>query len=39
MIINNIEVNSPEHLEELIANMDESSKEGLRILYESEQSE
>jgi hypothetical protein len=36
MIINEIEVTSPEHLEELIADMDEGSKEGLRLLYSSE---
>lgn len=36
MIINQIEVQSPEHLEELIADMDESSKEGLRLLYQQE---
>jgi hypothetical protein len=37
MIINEIKVQSLEHLEELIAEMDESSKEGLRILYQLEQ--
>lgn len=37
MIINEIEVQSPEHLEELIADMDEGSKEGLRVLYGEEQ--
>ncbi len=36
MIINNVEVQSDQHLEELIAHMDEGSKEGLRILYEQE---
>jgi hypothetical protein len=37
MTINSIEVQSPEHLEELLVEMDESSKEGLRILYQQEQ--
>jgi hypothetical protein len=37
MIINNVEVQSQEHLEELIAELDESSKEGLRKLYQEEQ--
>jgi len=37
MTINEIQVESLEHLEQLIANMDESSKEGLRVLYEKEQ--
>jgi hypothetical protein len=37
MVVNGVKVLSPEHLEELISNMDESSKEGLRILYEEEQ--
>lgn len=37
MTINNVEVQSQEHLEELIKDMDESSKEGLRILYQEEQ--
>ncbi len=36
MIINNIKVQSEEHLEELIAELDESSKEGLRLLYKEE---
>jgi len=35
MIINQIEVQSPEHLEELTAHMDEESK-GLRTLYQEE---
>jgi len=38
MTINEVQVQSLEHLEELIANMDESSKEGLRILFQEEQS-
>jgi hypothetical protein len=38
MIINNVEVQSEQHLEELIAHMDEGSKEGLRLLYQEEQS-
>jgi len=37
MTINNIEVQSEGHLEELISELDESSKEGLRILYKQEQ--
>lgn len=37
MIINDVEVQSLEHLEELITDMDESSKDGLRILYQQEQ--
>lgn len=37
MIFNNIEVKSEEHLEELIAELEDSSKEGLRILYQKEQ--
>lgn len=37
MIINSIEVQSLEHLEELIAEMDEESKIGLRALYQEEQ--
>lgn len=37
MTINEVEVQSPEHLEELIADMDEGSKEGLRALYQEEQ--
>lgn len=36
MIINEIEVQSSEHLEELIADMDQGSKEGLRLLYSEE---
>lgn len=36
MIINGVEVKSQEHLEELIVELDESSKEGLRILYQEE---
>ena len=36
MIINQIEVQSPEHLEELTAHMDEESKQGLRTLYQEE---
>lgn len=36
MTINSVEVQSPEHLEILIADMDESSKEGLRQLYQEE---
>jgi hypothetical protein len=36
MIVNDIEVQSPEHLEELITDMDEGSKEGLRALYAQE---
>jgi len=36
MIINSIEVQSLEHLEELIAEMDEESKIGIRILYQEE---
>lgn len=38
MIINEVEVQSEQHLEELIADMDEGSKEGLRVLYQQEQS-
>lgn len=37
MIINSIEVQSIEHLEELIKDMDEGSKEGIRKLYQEEQ--
>ena len=37
MTVNEIEVQSAEHLEELIVDMDQGSKEGLRILYSSEQ--
>jgi len=33
MIINGIEVQSAEHLEELILNMDEDSKVHLRLIY------
>ena len=36
MTINGIEVQSSEHLEELIADLDEESKQGLRVLYEQE---
>lgn len=36
MIINQVEVQSSEHLEELIAHMDEESKQGLRELYQLE---
>lgn len=36
MIINEIEVTSLEHLETLIADMDEESKAGVRALYELE---
>jgi hypothetical protein len=36
MIINEIEVQSSEHLEELISSMDEESKQGLRDLYQLE---
>lgn len=36
MIINQIEVQSLEHLEELIADMEEESKQGLRALYQLE---
>ena len=39
MTINSIEVQSLEHLEQLIVDMDESSKEGLRVLYKNEQAE
>lgn len=37
MILNGIEVKSEEHLEELMSELDETSKEGLRILYKEEQ--
>lgn len=33
MIVNGIEVQSAEHLEELIQNMDEESKIHLRLVY------
>jgi hypothetical protein len=36
MTINGIEVQSSEHLEELIADLDEESKQGLRDLYTQE---
>ena len=36
MTINGIKVQSSEHLEELIADLDEESKQGLRVLYEKE---
>ena len=36
MTINGVEVQSSEHLEELIADLDEESKQGLRDLYEKE---
>ena len=39
MIINGIEVQSNEHLEELMAEMDEESKIGLRYLYQNEKAE
>jgi hypothetical protein len=37
MIINGAQVQSAEHLEELIIDMDEESKIGLRALYQEEQ--
>lgn len=37
MIINGTEVQSQEHLETLITEMDEESKVGLRQLYQEEQ--
>lgn len=37
MTINGIEVQSSEHLEELIIEMDEDSKIGIRVLYQQEQ--
>lgn len=37
MTINGVEVQSSEHLEELIADLDEESKQGLRVLYTQEQ--
>lgn len=37
MKINGVEVQSKEHLEELMTEMDEESKIGLRILYQEEQ--
>lgn len=39
MIINGTEVQSQEHLEVLITEMDEESKIGLRELYKNEQAE
>ena len=39
MNVNNVIVQSEQHLEELIAEMDEESKQGLRILYQQEQAE
>jgi hypothetical protein len=39
MIVNGIEVQSEEHLEILIAEMDEESKVGVRILYAEETSQ
>lgn len=36
MTINGVEVQSSEHLEELIVGLDEESKQGLRVLYEKE---
>jgi hypothetical protein len=37
MTINGVVVLSVDHLEELIADMDDGSKEGIRILYQQEQ--
>jgi hypothetical protein len=36
MTINGIEVQSSEHLEQLIVDLDEESKQGLRELYKQE---
>lgn len=36
MTINGVEVQSSEHLEELIVELDDESKQGLRSLYEKE---